>query len=73
MTVKEMLNAAQFLVDTDGTRKAVVLDYSLWQELIEMLEDLEDIEELQNLQNADKETIPWEQAKVELRAEGVNV
>jgi hypothetical protein len=73
MTVKEMLQAAQFLVDTDGTRKAVVLDYAVWEELLELLEDWEDAEELRHLQTADDEIVSWEQAKAELRAEGVDV
>jgi hypothetical protein len=37
------------------------------------LEDLEDAEEIRRLREAGEETIPWEQAKAELQAEGVDV
>lgn len=73
MTVIELLQTAQFIVDTSGTRKAVVLDYAVWEELLTLLEDLEDAEEIRRLRQAGEESIPWEQAKAELRAEGVNV
>ena len=36
------------------------------------LEDMEDAEEIRRLRKAGEETIPWEQAKAELRAGGVD-
>jgi hypothetical protein len=75
MSVSEVLRQAQFLVDAEGNKKAVVLDYSLWEELIILLEDLEDAEEIRRLREAgeDEEALPWEQAKEELRRQGVDV
>ncbi|VAW36121.1 hypothetical protein MNBD_CHLOROFLEXI01-3864 [hydrothermal vent metagenome] len=73
MTVTELLEAAQFLVDTDGKRKAVLFDYPVWEELLTLLEDLEDAEEIRRLRESGEETISWEQAKAELRSEGINV
>ena len=73
MTVAEKLQAAQFVVDADGTKKAVVLEYALWEELLSFLEDAEDAEELNLLRESGGETVSWEQAKAELRAEGVDV
>jgi len=73
MTVTELLQTAQFLVDSNGNRKAVVLDYTIWDELLTLLEDLEDSEEILRLREAGEETIPWEQAKAELRSEGIDV
>ena len=52
---------------------AVLLDYTVWEELLTMLEDWEDAEEVRNLREAGEEAIPWEQAKAELRADGVDV
>ena len=43
------------------------------EELLVLLEDLEDAEEICRLRETGEETIPWEQAKAELQAEGVNV
>jgi hypothetical protein len=43
----------------------------LWR--IEQLEDLEDAEEIRRLRKAGEEAVPWEQAKAELRGEGIDV
>jgi len=73
MAVMELLQTAQFLVDVDGNKKSVVLDYALWEELLTLLEDLEDVEEIHRLRETGEEAIPWEQAKAELRSEGIDV
>jgi len=73
MSVTELLQTTQFLVDAAGNKKAVVLDYAVWQGLLTLLEDLEDAEEIRQLRKSGEEAIPWEQARAELRAEGINV
>jgi hypothetical protein len=73
MGVTELLEAAQFLVDAEGKKKAVVLDLAIWEELLTLLEDLDDAEEIRRLRKAREEGIPWDQAKAELRAEGIDV
>jgi PHD/YefM family antitoxin component YafN of YafNO toxin-antitoxin module len=73
MSVTEILQNVQFIVDAAGNKKAVLLDYSLWEELLTQLEDLEDAEEIRHLRKVREEVISWEQAKGELRAEGVDV
>lgn len=65
MTVTEMPRAAQYLVDADGNKQAVVLDWVVWEELLLLLEDLEDAEEMRYLQEIEEEEIPWEKAKAE--------
>lgn len=73
MSIAELLQKAEFLVDAKGAKKAVVLDYATWDELLTMLEDLEDADEIRRLRKIHEETIPWEQAKADLRGEGVDV
>jgi hypothetical protein len=73
MGVIELLQAAQFLVDANGNKKAVMLDFAVWEELLTLLEDLEDAEEIRRLREAGEEAVPWEQAKAELRGEGIDV
>ncbi len=73
MNAVEMLQTAEFVVDAHGNKRAVLLDYKVWEKLLALLEDWEDAEEIRRLREAGEESIPWEQAKVELRAEGVNV
>ncbi len=73
MLALDVFDKAQFVVDAYGNRQAVLIDYRLWEELLALLEDQEDAREIQRLREAGEETIPWEQAKAELRAEGMNV
>jgi len=73
MSVTELLQSAQFVVDGYGNKKAVVFDYAVWEELLRLLEDLEDAEEMQRLREAGEEAVPWSQAKTELRTAGVDV
>ena len=73
MSINDLLETAEFLVDAEGNKKAVVVSYALWEELQSLLEDLEDAEEMRGLSPAAEDTIPWEEAKARLRAEGVDV
>jgi len=69
----ELLQKAQFLIDADGNKRAVVFDYTLWEEILTLLEDLEDAAEINRLRKSGEEAIPWEQVKAELRGEGIDV
>lgn len=73
MSVIELLQTVQFVVDSSGNKKAVVLDYSVWEKLLTLLEDWEDTEEIRRLREAGEEAIPWEEAKAQLRAGGIDV
>ncbi|MBO9369833.1 MAG: hypothetical protein J7575_01905 [Chloroflexi bacterium] len=73
MNAVEMLQTAEFVVDARGNKRAVLLDYQVWEKLLALLEDWEDAEEIRRLREAGEESVPWEQAKAELRAEGVDV
>jgi len=63
MSAVEMLRTVEFVVDAHGNKRAVLLDYKVW----------EDAEEIRRLREAGEEVIPWQQAKVELRAKGIDV
>lgn len=41
MTVTELLQTAQFVVDAEGNRQAVQFDIARWEELVGLLENLE--------------------------------
>lgn len=73
MSVAELLDTARFLVDQEGNRKAVVLEYPAWEELLLLLEDLEDSAEMESLRAQEEDTVSWEEAKAELRAAGIDV
>ena len=73
MSAVEMLQTAEFVVDAQGNKKAILLDYEIWEELLTLLEDWEDAEEIRRLREAEEEAVPWAQAKAELRTEGIDV
>ncbi|MBT9158807.1 MAG: hypothetical protein DDT27_00533 [Dehalococcoidia bacterium] len=73
MSAIEMLQTGEFVVDAHGNRRAVLLDYKVWEELLTLLEDWEDAEDIRRLRETGEEAIPWEQAKAELRAKGIDV
>ena len=73
MGVADLMQKFQFVVDSNGEKQAVLLDYAVWEALLNLLEDLEDSEEIDRLRDAAKESIPWEQAKVELQASRADV
>lgn len=66
MSIIELLETIQFVVDAQGNKKAVLFDLAVWEELLTLLEDSEDAAEIRRLREAAEEAIPWEQAKVEL-------
>ncbi|MGH8555537.1 MAG: hypothetical protein ACREUD_08250 [Gammaproteobacteria bacterium] len=72
MSVVELLRNVEFLVDASGSKKAVLLDHKVWEELLTELEGMEDAEEIERLREAGEKAIPWEQAKQELRADGID-
>ncbi len=43
MTLTEALRSAQFVVDNNGQRNAVILDIQAWEKLITWIEDVTDI------------------------------
>ena len=72
MSIQEIVESAQIVIDANGTKKVILLDFALWEEILELLEDLEDAAEIERLRREDEEEISWEQAKTELRNQGVN-
>lgn len=60
MQVNELIRKAQTLVDCDGNKKAVQLDYATWEDLLGLLEDLEDMKEMDRIRESDGEYVPWE-------------
>ncbi len=63
VSLLERLREAKFVVDAEGNRAAAIIDYALWEELLEMLEDAEDADETQRLREEGQDTLSWEEAK----------
>ena len=73
MKIGEIVAKAQLVVDSTGERKAALVDYETWEEILESLEDLEDLREISRIRESGEEPIPLEQMEAELRAEGIDV
>lgn len=73
MSVTELLQKAQFGVDAHGNRTAVVVDLTIWEELLTLLEDLEDADQVGRLRALKEESVEWDAAKNELRTAGKDV
>ncbi len=56
----------EYIVDENSNRKAVVLPYSEWENIIEEIEELEDIRTFDQTKSEDNEVIPFEQAVQEI-------
>ena len=61
MSITELLQSAQFVVDADGHKKSVLVDVEVWNELLSMLEDVEDAQDVKRLRVLKEESIPWGQ------------
>lgn len=70
MSIHDLVRSAQFMVDADGTKKAVVLDMSVWEELLTLLDDLTDtdeaIEAYQEYRRDPSTARPWAEVEAEL-------
>lgn len=44
MSVTEAMKAAQFVVDAEGNQKAVVLEFTIWQDILQALTRLSELE-----------------------------
>ena len=49
MSIDEMMNAVQYVVDNDGKQTAVLLDLNTWKSLQLLLEDIAEDERLGRL------------------------
>lgn len=71
--IYDLLETAEFVVDADGHKKAVMLNFDVWEDLLNLLEDIDDSAEIEMMRNSDEHPIAWETAKAQLRAEGIDV
>ena len=73
MKTGEPVAKAQIVVDSTGERKAALIDYRTWEEILESLEDLADLREVNRIRESGEEPISLEQMEAELRAEGMDI
>ena len=71
--IHELLGNVELVVDGGGHKKAVIIDYSTWEDLLDWIEVMEDSAEIEASRLSGEKTVSWEEAKVELRRKGINV
>lgn len=71
--IYELIEAAEFVFDAEGQKKAVMLDFPLWEDLLNLLEDIDDSAEIESVRASGEAPVSWGEAKAQLRAEGVDV
>ena len=57
----------EFIVDGDGKRKAVIVPWEEWQELLEALEELDDVKAYDEAKRQPYDPVPFDQAVREIR------
>ncbi len=45
MTVTDLITSAQFVIDDQGHKRAVLLDFMVWEEIVAVLERLSEVED----------------------------
>ena len=75
MTISEMFQSVQFMVDKRGERTAAVLDMQSWEAILSSLEEIEDVRLIRD-RLADWRTkenwTPWEAFERELEADVIS-
>jgi len=66
IAIYELIESAEFVVNTEGEKKAVMLGFSVWEDLLTLLEDMEDSAEIESVKASGKNPIPWGKAEVGL-------
>lgn len=70
LLISDIKEKARTVIDSSGKKRAILIDYEIWSEL---MEDLECMEAIDLVRESGEEYIPWEQAVAALRAQGINV
>ena len=71
--IYELIGTAEFVVNAEGEKKAVMLDFSVWEDLLNLLEDIEDSAETESIRASGEVPVSWGKVKAELRAGGIGV
>ena len=62
--------AIQYITDSDGRKKSVVLSISHYRKLMKELEDLRDARDLDSAEEESEELISYDEVRKELQKEG---
>lgn len=63
---------ADYIVDENNKKKAVIVPISEWKQLLDFIEEIEDIREYDIAKSELDEIIPFEQAVQEIRSDNIS-
>ena len=70
LLISGLKEKARTVIDSSGKKRAALIDYEIWSELIE---DLDCMEAIDQVRESNEKYIPLEQALENLRAQGIDV
>lgn len=65
LPIETILGSAHIVVDDEGCRTAIQLDWKIWEQLQAVLEDLEDIAEIESARQEEEPVFSWAQVQEE--------
>ena len=68
MTVQEILESVQFVVNNQGQQTAIQMNLAAWEALRQLLEDLEDVAGIEQARQEEEELFDWATVVTEHRA-----
>ncbi len=68
MTVQEILESVQFVVNSKGQQTAIQMDLSTWEALRQLLEDLEDAADIEQARQEKADLYDWATVIAEYQA-----
>jgi hypothetical protein len=68
LPIRTILESAQIVLDSQGNRTAIQLDWQMWEQLQSLLEDLEDAAEIAEARQEEDELFDWEQVVADHQA-----
>ncbi|HRQ38872.1 MAG TPA: hypothetical protein PLD25_13275 [Chloroflexota bacterium] len=69
LPVRTILESAQIVLDSQGNRTAIQLDWQMWEQLQSLLEDLEDAAEIEMARQEEDDLFDWEQVVADYQAQ----
>ena len=68
LPIRTILESARIVLDSQGNRTAIQLDWQMWEQLQALLEDLEDAAEIAQARQEEDELFDWEQVVADYQA-----
>ena len=68
LPIRTILESAQVVLDNQGNRTAIQLDWKMWEHLQALLENLEDAADIELARQENDELFDWEQIVADYQA-----